>query len=80
MALRLEVLQGLRDRLARYDIPEARQLDFVCSREADILADPGWLEVQFSLEGVSTEIRATALDLDLGWVPWLGMVIRFVYV
>jgi hypothetical protein len=80
MALRQELLRDLRARLVRYDIPEARQMDFVCRREAEILADPGWVEVRFSLESVSTEIRATALDLDLGWVPWLGLVIRFVYV
>ena len=80
MALRQELLEDVRDRLARYAIAETARLDFVCRRPAEIVADPGWLEVHFPLEDVSTEIRATGLDLDPGWVPWLGLVVRFVYV
>jgi hypothetical protein len=28
---------------------------------------------------VRSEIRVAGLDLDPGWVPWLGVVIRFAY-
>jgi hypothetical protein len=29
---------------------------------------------------VSIEIRRGGLDRDPGWVPWLGVVVRFRYV
>ena len=32
-----------------------------------------------ALEDVSIDIRRTGLDLDPDWVPWLGVVLRFVY-
>jgi hypothetical protein len=28
---------------------------------------------------VSTDIRRAALDLDPGFLPWLGVVIKFTY-
>lgn len=77
--LRDSLLDALRERLARTGLAEVGLVDFVCRRPADIIADPGWLETHFALDGVSTEIRAAGLDLDPGWVPWLGLVIRFVY-
>jgi hypothetical protein len=54
-------------------------LQFVCQRRAAIVADPGWIEVRLSLDEVSTEIRRVGLDLDPDYVPWLGVVVRFVY-
>jgi hypothetical protein len=54
-------------------------MQFVCRRRARVIADPGWIELHFDLLDVSTEIRHAGLDLDPGWVPWLGAVIRFVY-
>src|SRR6185436_8640437 len=78
--LRGELLQELRELLDRPADAEAALVDFVCRRTAEIVADPGWLDVRFSLDDVRTEIRAAGLDLDPGWVPWLGLVIRFVYV
>lgn len=54
-------------------------VDFVCRRRARIMFDPGWLEAHLSLDDVSTELRRAGLDLDPGWVPWLGVVMRFVY-
>lgn len=80
---RAALLEGLRDALrarnyGRDETDEAL-IDFVCRRPADIAADPGWIEVHFALADVATEIRAAGLDLDPGWVPWLGVVVRFVY-
>ena len=74
-----ELLQALHKLLERPGNPKRTLLDFVCRRPAEIIADPGWLEVRFSLDDVRTEIRAAGLDLDPGWIPWLGIVIRFVY-
>ena len=54
-------------------------LAWVCQRKAKIVADPGWIEVHLSLDEVSTEIRRAGLDLDPGNLPWLGVVIKFVY-
>jgi hypothetical protein len=54
-------------------------LDKVCRRRARVLADPGWIEIHFSLDDVETTLRRARLDLDPGFVPWLGVVLRFVY-
>lgn len=56
-----------------------RAMQFVCRRRAIIAADPGWIELRFSLHDVSTAIRRARLDLDPNYVPWLGVVVRFVY-
>ena len=71
----VESLQvALKDR-----VEEKQPLAFVCHRAAEIVADPGWIEVRLSLNDVSTVIRRVGLDLDPGYVPWLGVVVRFVY-
>jgi hypothetical protein len=44
------------------------------------VADPGWLEVHLDLDTVDVHVRRAGLDVDLGWVPWLGTVVRFRYV
>lgn len=60
--------------------PPEELLDFVCRRRAEVVGDPGWVELRFRLDDVSIELRRVGLDLDPGWVPWLGAVVRFVYV
>ena len=52
----------------------------LCGRRAEIVADPGWVEVRFPLSSVSVDIRRSALDVDPGYVPWLGIVVKFTYV
>lgn len=54
-------------------------IDFVCHRRAEIVADPGWIELRFSLDDVSTELRRAGLDLDPGYVSYLGFVLKFAY-
>ena len=73
------IVERLRSLLKREDESETNLLEFVCRRRAEIVADPGWIEVRFSLDDVSTEIRRAGLDLDPGYVAWLGVVVRFVY-
>jgi hypothetical protein len=58
---------------------DAFLLAFVCERRAEIIADPGWIEVRFSHDTVATELRRVGLDLDPGYVDWLGVVVKFVY-
>ena len=73
LAAALEVRLGL--------VPEAGgdPVGFVCRRRAEVVADPGWFEVRLPLAGVSTDVRRAGLDLDPGYVPWLGVVLKFVY-
>jgi hypothetical protein len=82
------VLQALASRIAGQlqtllqwsdDEAPATILEFVCRRRAEIIAEPGWIDVQLALDEVSTEIRRAGLDLNPGYLPWLGMVVRFVY-
>ncbi|MBA3440951.1 MAG: hypothetical protein H0T92_13885 [Pyrinomonadaceae bacterium] len=70
---------SLRERLAYKEQSAASLIEFVCHRRAEIVADPGWIETGFSLDEVSTEIRRAGLDLDPGYVPWLGVVVKFIY-
>jgi hypothetical protein len=49
-------------------------------RDAVVAADPGWIEVRFSLRDLAPDVRRAGLDLDPGWLPWLGVVVRFAYV
>ena len=72
------VLRHLAPRLPA-DETEARALGRVVPRRARICADPGWIDVHFSLRDVSTELRRAALDLDPGFLPWLGVVLRYRY-
>lgn len=66
-------------RLGENTSPSDRLLDFVCHRRARIQADPGWIECVLSMEEVSTAIRRGGLDLDPGYLPWLGVVLVFRY-
>ena len=78
-ALAARVVGRLRGLLEWPDETAATLIEFVCHRRAEIVAEPGWIEVKLSLDEVSTEIRRAGLDLDPGYVPWLGVVIRIVY-
>jgi hypothetical protein len=31
------------------------------------------------LDDVDFDVRMAGLDLDPGWIPWLGVVVRFIY-
>ena len=73
------ITASLRQRLDLPGQPISSLIEFVCHRRAEIVADPGWIEARFALDDVSTEIRRMGLDLDPGYVPWLGVVVRFVY-
>jgi hypothetical protein len=53
---------------------------------ANVVQRPGWVlwnkthvEVWMPLSDVDLRIRRVGLDLDPGWVPWLGRVIRFYF-
>lgn len=78
--LRTAIADALRTRLGvGPQPPEAELLERVVRRHARIVADPGWIEARFALGDAETGLRRAGLDLDPGWVPWLGVVVRFVY-
>jgi hypothetical protein len=78
LALAVDALQQhLAERLP--DGPAATRLQRLLLRPARIAADPGWIDVHFSLRDVSVELRRAALDLDPGFLPWLGLVLRYRY-
>jgi hypothetical protein len=51
----------------------------VCGRRAEIVAEPGWIEVRLDTAELDIDVRRAGLDLNPGWLPWLGVVVRFVY-
>lgn len=74
-----ELAQTLVDALGRNLEPPAKILAEICGRPAEVVAELGWIDIVLLLDDVSTEIRRAGLDIDPGWVPWLGIVLRFVY-
>ncbi|MFC5219683.1 hypothetical protein [Streptomyces coerulescens] len=76
-------VRELRDRLAGRAParqPQTALLAQVLHRRGEIAAFPGWLEVRLDLDDVSVDLRAAGLDLDPGWLPALGCIVRFRYV
>ncbi|MQA90379.1 MAG: hypothetical protein GEU90_09095 [Gemmatimonas sp.] len=82
-ALALQVAERFSDRLIEdggaAPEPALRMVRRVARREARFVASPGWIDVVLSLDDVAVEVRRAGLDLDPGWIPWLGTVVRFVY-
>jgi|GEM_PF-3279059 len=68
--------------LARFDNDHddaSQLLKRICQRRARIEIDGPWLELVLDLDQVDTDIRRAALDLDPGFVPWLGKVVKIRY-
>jgi hypothetical protein len=74
-----ELTAALRLRLPDVEGDDDALLAVVCRRQAKVVADAGWIEIHLSHTEVRTDVRRAGLDLDPGWVPFLGVVIRFVY-
>ena len=74
-----ELAATLAESLERREEPVAVVLAEVCMRRAEIVADLAWIDVLLALDDVSVEVRRAGLDIDPGWVPWLGVALRFVY-
>lgn len=76
------IVAALRERLPELapDRGDPVLLLSVCRRHAVILADPGWIDVDLRLDEVSVDIRRAGLDINPGYLPWLGCVVRFRYV
>jgi len=55
-------------------------------RLAEVVRRPGWLRgdaevlsIRFAVEAADIRLRRLALDVDPGWVPWLGRNLVYVY-
>ena len=55
-------------------------ITWICERRAEVVGEPGWIEVRFGDEAVDTAIRRRGLDFNPDFVSWLGVVVRFAYV
>lgn len=55
------------------------RLHDVVRRTATITSTPTHLELVLPLRAADARIRKAGLDIDPGWVPWLGRVVRFHY-
>jgi hypothetical protein len=51
----------------------------VAARPGIVDQESGWTDVHLDLSGVDVDERRAALDVDPGWVSWLGCVVRFRY-
>lgn len=60
------------------DAPAPR-LMWVCQRPGRLKLEPGWIELHLDLDRVDTRLRRIGLDLDPGWVPLIGAVVRVRY-
>jgi hypothetical protein len=78
---RRRIVARLADELRddEHPLPPAELVRRLCRRDAEIVADPGWIEVRLQLRDVTPAVRRAGLDLDPGYLPWLGVVVRFVY-
>jgi hypothetical protein len=45
--------------------------------EAVLEIDASHVDVFYKLDAVRLDIRRAGLDIDPGWLPWLGKVVRF---
>ena len=58
---------------------EPPRLERVCRRSGELRFEAGWIELHLPLQSVDTSLRRLGLDLDPGWLPWLGCVLRIIY-
>lgn len=52
----------------------------IARRRGRVIAERAWVDVELRLDEVDVPVRRAGLDVDPGWVPWLGSVVRFRYV
>jgi hypothetical protein len=51
----------------------------IAGRRGWVTGRRGWIDVRLSVAEVDVAVRRAGLDLDPGWVPWLGAVVRYRY-
>jgi hypothetical protein len=53
-------------------------ISLIC-RRGDIAVSRTHVDISFALAEADVRLRRLALDVDPGWVPWLGRVVQFHY-
>jgi hypothetical protein len=51
----------------------------IAARIGAVAYDPGWIELHLRLDDVDIAVRRAGLDVDPGFVPWLGAVVVIRY-
>jgi hypothetical protein len=51
----------------------------ICARAGRVVHDRGWIEFRLRLADVDLDVRRAGLDVDPGFVPWLGAVVVIRY-
>lgn len=51
----------------------------LCQMPALLLASRSHLDVHFRMQDIRLDVRRVALDINPGWLPWLGRVVNFHY-
>ena len=51
----------------------------ICGRAGVVVHEPGWIEFRLRLADVDLDVRRAGLDLDPGFVSWLGAVVVIRY-
>ncbi|MEU2393271.1 hypothetical protein [Streptomyces sp. NPDC007369] len=59
---------------------DAEAVRVVARRRGRVVAEAGWVEVVLAAGSADPQVRRAGLDLDPGWVGWLGAVVRYRYV
>lgn len=67
------------DRAVLRHVGDAALRALRAERPARVRASPSHVDVHLRLAEVDLELRRGGLDLDPGWLPWLGRVVRFHY-
>lgn len=58
----------------------AETVERLLHRRGTIVAERGWIDVEMPISEVDIDIRRAGLDIDPGWIGWLGSVVKFRYV
>jgi len=82
IAAELDPIAGQLARAIELKLATLPELDLVslCQRRGSIHFEPGWIDIHQPIAQVDVRVRRAALDLNPGWLPWLGCVLRFIYV
>ncbi len=75
-----DVADRLADVLDRHDEPARQTVADVVERPGRLDVAPGWIEIEFETDEIDLDVRRAGLDLDPGFVAWIGSVVRYRYV
>ncbi|ODS25047.1 hypothetical protein AB835_00645 [Candidatus Endobugula sertula] len=75
----MDLLNHLQTLFAQRQLSSQELWTWLCRRHVQLQIDPVWVEVIYILEELDTDIRRAGLDLDPGYIPWMGKVVTLRY-